>query len=113
MNASLPGHWADWLGRHTWPQIYSLMSNDAYFKLIGRARELTGKFNGPIAGLIEVGYVTSQTIAIRRLCDPRRDVISLRRLIVEAGSNRGVSKFLVDELSGKLNGCDHICGFGE
>lgn len=110
MNASLPPHWANWLDQQIWPQIYSLMSDDAYFKLMGRARELTGEFNGPIAGLIQVGYVTCQTIAIRRLCDPRRDVISLRRLLVEAGLNGAFSKSLVAELSGKLDRCDHICG---
>jgi hypothetical protein len=110
MNASLPPHWADWLDQQIWPQIHSLMLNDAYFKLMSRARELTGEFNGPIAGLIEVGYVTSQTIAIRRLCDPRRDVISLQRLLVEAASNGEFSKSLVDELSGKLGCCNHICG---
>src|SRR5258708_40080053 len=73
MNTSLPPHWANWLDHQIWPQIHSFMLNDAYFKLMGRARELTGEFNGPIAGLIEMGYVISQTIAIRRLCDPRRD----------------------------------------
>lgn len=72
------------LDQHIWPQIQTMMLNDAYFKLMGRARELTGEFNGPIAGLIEVGYVTSQTIAIRRLSDNRQDVISLRRALIEA-----------------------------
>jgi hypothetical protein len=58
-----------------------MMLNDAYFKLMGWARALTGEFNGPIAGLIEIGYVTSQILAIRRLCDGRKDVISLRRVL--------------------------------
>jgi hypothetical protein len=57
----------DWLDQHIWPQIQTMMLNDAYFKLMRRARGLTGEFNGPIAGLIEVGYVISQTLAIRRL----------------------------------------------
>jgi hypothetical protein len=52
---------SEWLDRHIWPQVQTMMLNDAYFKLMGRARELTGEFNGPIAGLIEVGYVTSRT----------------------------------------------------
>jgi hypothetical protein len=42
-----------WLDQHIWPQIQAMLLNDAYFKLMGRARELTGEFNGPIAGLIE------------------------------------------------------------
>ena len=110
MSASFPLHWPNWLDRQIWPQIHTLMVNDAYFKLMGRARELTGEFNGPIAGLIEIGYVTSQTIAIRRLSDSRRDVISLRRLLVEAESNGGLSQPLIDELSDKLDRCDHVCG---
>jgi hypothetical protein len=109
MNPGFPQHWLDWLGQHIWPQIHNVMINDAYFKLMGRAREITGQFNGPIAGLIEVGYVTSQTIAIRRLCDPGRDVISLRRLLVEAKSNSLVSKVIIDQLSSKLDRCDHVC----
>jgi hypothetical protein len=110
MNAPFPSHWANWLDQQIWPQVHSLMLNDAYFKLMTCAQKLTGEFNGPIAGLIEMGYVTSQTIAIRRLCDPRRDVISLQRLLIEAGSNGSLSKSLVDALTGKLNRCDHICG---
>ena len=100
----------DWLDCHIWPQVQTMMLNDAYFKLVRRARELTGEFNGPIAGLIEVGYVTSQTLAIRRLCDDGRDVISLRRVLVEA---KGKSLFPADRinrLSDRLNSCDHICG---
>ena len=69
---------SEWLDRHIWPQVRTMILNDAYFQLMGRARELTGEFNGPIAGLIEVGYVTSQTLAIRRLCDGGRDVTSAR-----------------------------------
>jgi hypothetical protein len=86
MNDSFPPHWAQWLDQQIWPQVQTMMLNDAYFKLMSRARELTGEFNGPIGRLIENGYVTSQTIAIRRLCDRRTDVISLRRLLEEARS---------------------------
>ena len=81
---------SEWLDRHIWPQVQTMMLNDAYFKLMGRARELTGELNGPIAGLVEVGYVTSQTLAIRRLCDGGRDVISLRRSLVEAKAERSL-----------------------
>jgi len=100
---------SDWLDQLIWPQIHSLMINDAYFKLVGRARELTGEFNGPIAGLIEVGYVTSQTLAIRRLCDGRRDVVSLRRLLVETRAKSLVSVVKIDQLLRKLDACDHVC----
>jgi hypothetical protein len=99
----------DWLDQHTWQQIQMMMLNDAYFKLMGRARELTGEFNGPIAGLIEVGYVTSQTLAIRRLCDDSRDVISLRRALVEAKAKSLASTEQIDRLLGRLDSCDHVC----
>jgi hypothetical protein len=62
-----------------WPQIYGMLLNDAYFKLMCRARELTGAFNGPIAELIQTGYLSFQTVAIRRLCDNGRTVISLSK----------------------------------
>jgi hypothetical protein len=110
MNSVFPQHWSGWLDQHIWPQIQSMMLNDAYFKLMGRARELTGEFNGPIAGLVEVGYVTSQTIGIRRLCDGRRDVVSLQRLLVEAKTSSFVPNGQIDQLSRKLDCCDHICG---
>ena len=100
---------SEMLDKHIWPQIHVMMLNDAYFKLMGHARELTGEFNGPIAGLIEAGYVTSQTITIRRLCDERRDVISLRRLLVEAKANDFVSNGQLDDLSQRLDSCDRIC----
>lgn len=91
------------LDRHIWPQIQTMMLNDAYFKLMGRARELTGEFNGPIAVLIEVGYVTSQTLAIRRLCDAGRDVISLRRVLVEAKAKNLVPVAQITQLSDRLD----------
>ncbi|MGA3003250.1 MAG: hypothetical protein ABSE20_16175 [Acetobacteraceae bacterium] len=99
----------DWLDRYIWPQVQTMMLNDAYFKLIGRARELTGKFNGPIAGLVEAGYITSQTLAIRRLCDRGRDVISLRRSLVEAKARSLAPANMIDHLLDRLDSCDHIC----
>jgi hypothetical protein len=96
---------SEWLEIHIWPQIHTMMLNDAYFKLMGYARELTGEFNGPIAGLIEAGYVTFQIVTIRRLCDGRRDVISLRRLLLESDATDQISY-----LSKKLDSCDRICG---
>jgi hypothetical protein len=98
-------HWPDWLDKEIWPQIRSMMLHDAYFKLFNRAREITGQFNGEVASLIEMGYVTSQTVAIRRLCDGRRDVISLRRLLIEAANS---NRQLIQPLLGQLDHCDHI-----
>ena len=100
---------SEWLDQHVWPQIKTMMLNDAYFKLMGRARELTGEFNGPIAGLIEMGYVTSQTVAIRRLCDNRRDVISLWRALSGAKAAKIAPNDRIDKLLGRLDTCDHVC----
>jgi hypothetical protein len=41
-----------------------MLLNDAYFKLMCRARELTGAFNGPIAELIQTGYLSFQTACV-------------------------------------------------
>jgi hypothetical protein len=100
----------EWLDSYIWPQIQDMMKNDAYFKMMGRARELTGEFKGPIARLNEIGYVTSQMLAIRRLCDYRRDVISLRRALIEAKAKSLASAAQIDQLSDRLDSCDHICG---
>jgi hypothetical protein len=98
----------DWLDRHVLPDIREMLVQDAYFKLMGYARDLTGKFNGSIAGLIYVGYVTSQTIAIRRLCDNRRDAISLRRVLEEAKKSNTLDNKKADCLSQKLDSCKNI-----
>lgn len=100
---------SEWLDQHIWPQIHEMLLDDSYFKLMGRARELTGEFNGPIAGLIEVGYVTSQTIAIRRLCDNRRDVISLRRALIESNASGIAPSDQIDALLSRLDRCDPVC----
>jgi hypothetical protein len=69
---------------HVWPEIEAMMSNDAHFRLVLQARQLTKKFNGPTAKLLQDGYLTLQMVAIRRLCDKRSDVYSLRRALMEA-----------------------------
>ena len=112
MSFVFPREWSEWLDRQIWPQIHSMMFNDAYFRLMGHARGLTGSFDGPIGRLIEIGYVTSQTIAIRRLCDQRGDVISLWRLLTAATSDtriREAEKKLIHELSSELDQCNYVC----
>ena len=59
--------------------------------------------------MIEAGYVTSQTVAIRRLCDGRRDVISLRRVLMEFNSDNTKTRNEVSRLLSKLVDCDHVC----
>jgi hypothetical protein len=85
------------------PQIQSMMLNDAYFKLVKHYYELTNKYNEPIASLIINGYVTYQMIAIRRFCDDRRDVVSLHRVLLN--SNLATKQQLID----KLKSCDNLC----
>jgi hypothetical protein len=91
-----------------WPQIWKLLLDDAYFKLVGRARELTGKLNGSIAQIILDGYLTSQTVTIRRLCDRRKDVISLPRVLTEAKAQNIATHDQISQLSDKLDSCDHV-----
>jgi hypothetical protein len=98
----------DWLDQHVLPEIRNMLVQDAYCKLMGYARQLTGKFNGAIAGLIYAGYVTSQTVAIRRLCDNRRDVISLRRVLEESKKTHTVVDAKAGYLSQKLDSCRSI-----
>jgi hypothetical protein len=99
---------ADWLDQHVLPEIRNMLVQDACFKLMGYARQLTGKFNGSIAGLIYTGYITSQTLAIRRLCDNKRDVISLRRVLDESKKANAVVAAKGGYLSRKLDSCQGI-----
>lgn len=100
---------SNWMSQHIWPQIHSMMLNDAYYKLLCHARTLASAPTGPMAALIEVGYVTSQTLAIRRLCDGRRDVISLRRCLTEANTKEHQKASAINQLIIRLNDCEHVC----
>jgi hypothetical protein len=100
---------SDWLEKHIWPQIQAMMIHDAYFKLMNRARELTGEFNGAIAWLIVGGYLTFQMLTIRRLSDQRKDVISLRRALIEAGAKGLAPPDKLDQLLSRLDSCDYVC----
>jgi hypothetical protein len=82
--------------------------NCRYFKLMGYARQLTGKFNGGLAGLIYVGYLTSQTVAIRRLCENDRKVISLRRVLEESKKINTAVAAKAGYLSQKLDSCQSV-----
>lgn len=99
---------SEWLDKQIWPQIHFMILNDAYFRLFRFARELTGKFNGTIGWLTDNGYVSSQTLTIRRLCDNKRKVISLKRLLQEAKTDYN-SNGQIDNLLGKLDTCTYIC----
>jgi len=56
--------------------LRELLSRNGRATVADIARAL---FTGPTAKLLQDGYLTQQMITIRRLCDVRRDVISLRR----------------------------------
>ena len=92
-----------------WPEIEAMMFNDANFRLVLEARRLTKKFNGPTAKLLQDGYLTSQMVTIRRLCDKRSDVYSLSGALMESEKERPNLKPEIDQLLESLNGCVHVC----
>jgi len=79
MSATLVAGWMDQI----WREIWSVMVNDAYFRVFEHAREITGRFKKDIAVLVHNGYLTFQMAGIRRLCDRRPDVISLTRALTQ------------------------------
>jgi len=87
-----------WMKDSVWPEIEAMMLNDAHFRLFLTARQLTGKFNGASAQLLQDGYVTYQMVAIRRLCHKGDDVISLVRALMEAEKEKPAFKPQIDQL---------------
>jgi hypothetical protein len=73
----------EWMDEYIWPQVIELLLNDAYFKLVRHVFRQTAKGIDPLHFLLLNGYITFQLMGIRRLCDNRRDAISMRRLLVE------------------------------
>jgi hypothetical protein len=99
----------EWMDKQIWPQIWSMIVNDAYFRVFEQAREITGKFKGHIAQLVHDGYLTSQMIAIRRLCDEDKTVISLHRVLIETRRKQPADAKHIDQLLKSLKSCDHVC----
>jgi hypothetical protein len=99
---------AGWMNQ-IWPQIWSMLFNDAYFRVFEHAREITGQFNGTFTAVIHDGYLTFQMVAIRRLCDGRTDVISLRRALLEARERLPAMSSRVDDLLSRVESrCDRV-----
>jgi hypothetical protein len=92
--------WAEWLrwlsaeSRHSiFNQVHDLLWFDTVFRTLNEARRNTSKskskkigFNRPLVELLDRGFVSSQTLAIRKLTDPsfyhpKKSVFSLVRLI--------------------------------
>jgi len=80
-------------------QITHLLWNDIVFRAFNEARKLSSAdktgdigLNGPVINLLDEGFVASQIMSIRRLSDPnfldpKKAVISLRRLIDDIADN--------------------------
>lgn len=95
--------WMDWLERdvhhNIWDQIHSMMWNDAAYRSLNEARRFaseenpTAAVNGMFGELIDRGYVSTQVLDICRITDrsnndPKKGVISLRRLLDNIRNNR-------------------------
>jgi len=80
-------------------QIEHLLWNDTVFRTFNEARKLSLEeknddigLNNPVINLLDEGFVASQVMAIRRLSDPnfydpKKAVISLRRVIDDIGDS--------------------------
>jgi len=99
----------EWMDKQIWPQISAMIVNDAQFRLFEEARAITGKFKGRFAQLVQDGYLTYQMIAIRRLCDDHRGVISLYRVLIESRRKHPADAKRIDQLLKSLKSCDHVC----
>lgn len=83
--------WLEWLSGDTHNsinrQLYGMMWDDAAFRALREARRFSTKQHpnaavAPmLAGLLDQGFVATQVLAIGRLVDGRKNVISLRRLL--------------------------------
>jgi hypothetical protein len=96
--------WLDWLEGDEMHaisgQITNMLWSDAIFRLINTTRKFAsdarGSFatlNGDLASFIDRGYVLEQLVSLRRLMerqatDPKKQVISLQRLIDDVGRNQ-------------------------
>jgi hypothetical protein len=99
---------SEWMKEYVWSEIQAMMLNDAHFRLVLKARQLTGKLKGPTGKLIDDGYLTFQMVTIRRLCDQGDDVYSLRAVLKKAKEEKPDLAKQIDQLSGSLSTCDHV-----
>lgn len=93
----------EWMDSYIWPQVIELLLSDAYLKLIRHVYQKSGKYIDPVGFLVINGYITFQLMAIRRLCDNRRDAISVRRLLLEANVAEK------PPLLAQLDACNEVC----
>lgn len=81
-------HWLDEDSEHAISrQLGFMIHNDIAVRVLSKARQYaengapSAARNPLLWQLLYQGYVTAQTLSIRRLCDKRSDVISLHRLV--------------------------------
>ncbi len=93
-----------WLNDEIWPEVYTLIKDDAYFQLWLKANEIAATPYGPIAQTIINSYAISQLASLRRLCDlrPQDDVISLPKILKLIGHEQPHRKAAVDSLAARL-----------
>jgi hypothetical protein len=98
--------WIHWMrldiDNSIWRQIYTMMWNDAVYRIINESRRLSQKTgmpsvsqNGVLGEFIDQSYVATQILAIRRLTERAppsqqrgKQVISLRRVIEDMSVHR-------------------------
>jgi hypothetical protein len=93
----------EWMDDYIWTQVIELLLHDAYFKLVRHVSQKTARYIDPLGFLVINGYITFQLMGIRRLCDNRRDAISMRRLLVETNVAEKPT------LLGQLDACNEVC----
>ena len=93
----------EWMDEYIWPQVIELLLNDACFKLVRHVFPQTDKGVDPLNFLLLNGYITFQLMGIRRLCDDRRDAISMRRLLAETNVTEKPT------LLAQLDACNEVC----
>ncbi len=97
--------WMDWLERdvhhNIWGQIHSIMWDDAVYRSLNEARRFasagnpTAAINGMFGMFIDRGYVSTQILGICKITDrsdndPKKGVISLRRLFDDIGDHHHI-----------------------
>ncbi len=84
-----------------WPHIWELLWRDHIFRVVNEARRIASEtkdpsvgFNSAVSRMLDVGFVTTQATAIRRLATadpsgrPERAVISLRSILDDIEASR-------------------------
>jgi len=82
-------------------QIYTMMWNDAAYRAFNEARRFsseqspTASWNGMLGEFLDRGYVSTQILDICKITDksssePKKGVISLRRMVDDIATNRGL-----------------------